>query len=68
MFGVGIMLAWVLGMIISLLPTAILLKRGGSAILHRPEWRALRRLGKVTLAHNWLDLAITTPPRLLPSL
>lgn len=66
MFGVGIMLAWVLGMIISLLPTAILLKRGGSAILHRPEWRALRRLGKVTLAHNWLNLAITTPPRLLP--
>lgn len=66
MFGVGIMLAWVLGTIISLLPTAILLKRGGSAILHRPEWRALRRLGKVTLAHNWLNLAIATPPRLLP--
>jgi O-antigen/teichoic acid export membrane protein len=65
-FGVGIMLAWVLGTIISLLPTAIQLKRGGASILHRPEWRALRRLGKVTLAHNWLNLAIATPPRLLP--
>ena len=66
MFGVGIMLAWVLGTIISLVPTAIQLKRGGASILHRPKWRELRRLGKVTLAHNWLNLAIATPPRLLP--
>jgi len=65
-FGVGLVLAWVLGTLLSLIPTVIMLKRGGSRIFYRPDWKLLRRLGKVALAHNWLNLAIATPPKLIP--
>jgi O-antigen/teichoic acid export membrane protein len=67
-FGVGLELTWVLGTLLSLLPAALMLRRGGSRILHRPDWTRLRKLGKVALAHNWLNLAIQTPPRIIPVL
>ena len=67
-FGVGLELAWVLGTLVSLLPAAWMLRRGGSRILHRPDWVLLRKLGKVALSHNWLNLAIQTPPRIIPVL
>jgi O-antigen/teichoic acid export membrane protein len=67
-FGVGLLLAWVLGTLLSLVPTAIMLRRGGSRIYHQPDWGLLRRLGKVAMAHNWLNLAIATPPKLIPVL
>jgi O-antigen/teichoic acid export membrane protein len=68
MFGVGLIVAWVLGTTLSLILSAFLLKRSGSRIFHRPDWRLLRGLSKVVLAHNWLNLAITTPPKLIPVL
>jgi len=67
-FGVGIMFSWILGTLISLVPVVILFKRSGSSIAHRPDWRTLRSLARVTMAHNWLNLAITTPPMLIPVL
>ena len=67
-FGVGLELAWVTGTIVSLLPAAFMLSRDGARILHRPDWAALRGLGRVALAHNWLNLAIQTPPRIFPVL
>jgi O-antigen/teichoic acid export membrane protein len=67
-FGVGLLLSWVLGTLLSLVPTAIMLSRGGSRIVHRPDWGLLRRLGRVAMAHNWLNLAIATPPKLIPVL
>jgi O-antigen/teichoic acid export membrane protein len=67
-FGVGILFSWITGTIVSLVPVVILLKRGGSRILHRPDWAALRGLAKVTMAHNWLNLAITAPPQFIPVL
>jgi O-antigen/teichoic acid export membrane protein len=67
-FGVGLQLAWVVGTLVSLVPAALMLRRGGARIFHRPDWALLRRLGKVAMAHNWLNLAIATPPRLLPVL
>jgi O-antigen/teichoic acid export membrane protein len=67
-FGVGLVLAWVTGTLLSLLPAVIMLRRGGSRIFHRPDWALLRRLGKVAMAHNWLNLAIATPPKLIPVL
>jgi O-antigen/teichoic acid export membrane protein len=67
-FGVGIVLAWVLGTIVSLVPSAIMLRWGYSRIFHRPDWRLLRRLAKVAMAHNWLNLALATPPKLIPVL
>jgi O-antigen/teichoic acid export membrane protein len=67
-FGVGILLAWVIGTALSLVPAAVMLIRAGSRVFHRPDWGLLRRLGKVAMAHNWLNLAIATPPKLLPVL
>jgi O-antigen/teichoic acid export membrane protein len=67
-FGVGIMLSWVLGTVASVLPVIVLVKRSGTAILYRPDWATFRRLGKVTLSHNWFNLAITTPSKLIPVL
>jgi O-antigen/teichoic acid export membrane protein len=66
LFGVGIMLSWVLGTFISLVPVVIMIKRGGASILHRPDWSSLWELRKVILAHNWLNIAINTPSRLIP--
>jgi O-antigen/teichoic acid export membrane protein len=68
MFGVGLILAWVLGTTVSLALSAFMLKRSGSRIFHRPDWELLRGLGKVAMAHNWLNLAIATPPKLIPVL
>jgi O-antigen/teichoic acid export membrane protein len=68
LFGVGIMLAWVIGTLVSVLPVIVMIKRSGSSVLHRPDWKSFRRLGKVTLSHNWLNLAIATPVKLIPVL
>ena len=67
-FGVGLLFAWVAGTLLSLIPAAYMLRRDGSRIFHRPDWGLLRRLGKVAMAHNWLNLAIATPPKLIPVL
>jgi O-antigen/teichoic acid export membrane protein len=67
-FGVGIMLAWVIGTVISLFPIAITIKRGGGRVLHRPDWTNLWHLRKLALAHNWLNLAINIPAKLIPVL
>jgi O-antigen/teichoic acid export membrane protein len=67
-FGVGLVLAWVAGTLLSLVPALMMLKRSGSRIFERPDWAQLRRFGKLAMAHNWLNLAIMTPPRLIPVL
>jgi O-antigen/teichoic acid export membrane protein len=65
-FGLGIVMAWTLGTVLSLIPVIIMIRRSGSRLLHRPDWPLLRSLGKVAMAHNWLNLAIATPPKLIP--
>ncbi len=67
-FGTGILLAWVAGTAVSLLPVAIRLRFSGTAILPRPDWAVLRGLGRTALAHNWLNLSITVPGTLIPVL
>ncbi len=67
-FGVGITASWVSGIVLSLVPLAWLLKRGSTRIRHNPDWAVLRRLGRTTLAHNWLNLAIQGPRLLIPVL
>ena len=67
-FGVGIVLAWVIGTVLSLLPVAIIIKRGGGRIFCRPDWETFWRLRKVAWAHNGLNLAITIPTKLIPVL
>jgi O-antigen/teichoic acid export membrane protein len=67
-FGVGIVLTWVIGTTLSIPVALVMLKRGNSRIFHRPDWTQLRQLSKLAMAHNWLNLAIATPPRIIPVL
>ena len=66
--GTGITLSWVGGMAMSLVLVAIRLRLAGGPVLSRPDWGALRGLGKTAMAHNWLNLAMTMPFYLLPVL
>lgn len=63
-YGVGILLSWVLGTVIGLLPVAVVIKRSGSKVLHGPDWENLWHLRRLALAHNWLNLAINIPVKL----
>ena len=65
-FGVGLSVAWVAGTGLSLIPASIMLVRGGSRIFRRPDWKSLRRLLPVAVNHNWLNLAMATPSRIIP--
>src|SRR5882757_9010196 len=65
-YGVGLSLAYVIGIVGSLIPASIMLVRGGSRLYHRPDWQSLRRLLPVAINHNWLNLAMATPSRIIP--
>jgi O-antigen/teichoic acid export membrane protein len=65
-YGVGLTLAYVIGIIGSLIPASIMLARSGSKVFHRPDWESLRRLFPVAVNHNWLNLAMATPSRIIP--
>lgn len=67
-FGLGISLAWIAGLAISLAALAIWLWWRGSHVFAEPDWRVLRRLGKAVAAHNWLNLAAMVPTLLIPIL
>ena len=65
-YGVGISLSFVIATGGSVIPAAVMLIRSGSAIYHRPDWQSLRRLFPVAVNHNWLNLAMATPSRIIP--
>ncbi|MGH3278494.1 MAG: lipopolysaccharide biosynthesis protein [Trebonia sp.] len=65
-FGVGISMAFVVGVAGSMIPASIMLVRSGSRVLHRPDWESLHRLLPVAISHNWLNLAMATPSRIIP--
>src|ERR1700761_4697318 len=65
-YGVGLSLAYVIGILGSMIPASIMLVRSGSRIFHRPDWQGLRRLLPVAVNHNWLNLAMATPSRIIP--
>ena len=65
-FGVGLSLAYVIGTLGSIIPASIMLARGGSKLFYRPDWLSLRRLFPVAVSHNWLNLAMATPSRIIP--
>jgi O-antigen/teichoic acid export membrane protein len=65
-YGVGLSLAFVIATVGSMIPASIMLMRGGSRIFRRPDWQSLRRLLPVAINHNWLNLAMATPSRIIP--
>lgn len=67
-FGTGIIFSWVTGTALSMIPTAIRLRVGGTQVFPRPDWGVLRRLRRTAVAHNWLNLAIQIPWLMLPVL
>ena len=67
-FGASVVVSWVAGTALSLIPVAIRLALAGQPLAPRPDWRVLRGLGRTALAHNWLNLAITVPLSLIPVL
>jgi len=67
-FGFGVTAAWVAGMALSLLVTAVWLRSKRTNVLPRPHWGILRELGWTAMAHNWLNIAINVPLTLLPVL
>jgi O-antigen/teichoic acid export membrane protein len=67
-FGLDITLAWVGGAAASLAVLALHLWQNGDPVLPSPDWDVLRGLGRLTMIHNWLNLAISVPWMLLPVL
>ena len=65
-YGVGISLSFVIATVASMIPASIMLVRGGSRVFRRPDWQSLRRLLPVAINHNWLNLAMATPSRIIP--
>ncbi len=66
--GFGVTAAWVAGMALSLVVTAVWLRLKGTRILPRPHWSILRELGWTAMAHNWLNISLAVPFTLLPVL
>jgi O-antigen/teichoic acid export membrane protein len=67
-FGTPILTAWVAGTAVSLTVTAGLLTLRGVRLLSRPQWRALRHIGRETAANTWLNNALLAPVLLAPIL
>ncbi len=65
-YGVGLSLSFVIATVGSMIPASIMLVRGGSRVFRRPDWQSLRRLLPVAINHNWLNLAMATPSRIIP--
>jgi O-antigen/teichoic acid export membrane protein len=66
--GFGIFASWIAATPLSLLIVAVRLWLSHAPILARPDWGILRSLGKVLVAHNWLNLALQVPGLLAPVL
>jgi len=66
--GTPILAAWTVGTALSLLPVAILMRRRGVRLLVRPQWRALRRLGRASVSNTWLNNALQFPVLAMPML
>ena len=67
-FGVGLISSWVAGTVVSLIVVAIRMWWTRALIFERPDWKSLRRLGKATLAHNWLNLSLAVRQSIIPVL
>jgi O-antigen/teichoic acid export membrane protein len=66
--GLDITISWVVGSAVSLAVLALYLWLNRKPVLVRPDWQVLRGLGRLTMVHNWLNLAISVPWMLLPVL
>ena len=66
--GDSILVAWVAGTALSVIPAAALLHRRGVRLTAAPQWQALRRLGRVSVSNTWLNNTLQVPRLALPVL
>ncbi|HEY1627840.1 MAG TPA: hypothetical protein VGG16_29020 [Streptosporangiaceae bacterium] len=66
--GTPILAAWTAGTLLSLIPVVIVLRRRGVSLLVTPRWRALRRIGRASVANTWLNNALQVPVLMTPML
>jgi O-antigen/teichoic acid export membrane protein len=64
--GLGILESWIWGTALSMLLLGVVMRLRGMPVAHRPQWSLLRGLGRTTLAHNWLNIAVQGPRLLIP--
>jgi O-antigen/teichoic acid export membrane protein len=64
--GIGLFASWIAAIPVSLLVVAIRLRIARAPVLARPDWSSLRKLAKVLVAHNWLNLALQIPSLVVP--
>jgi O-antigen/teichoic acid export membrane protein len=68
LLGTPILAAWAAGTLLSLIPVAIVLRRRGVTLLVRPQWRALRQIGRASVTNTWLNNALQVPVLMTPML
>lgn len=66
--GVGILAAWIAGIVVSLLWVAVMLRVRGVPLLYLPGWVLVRRLPRAAAAHNWLNVVLDAPHLVIPIL
>jgi O-antigen/teichoic acid export membrane protein len=64
--GIGLLASWIAAIPVSLLFVAIRLWIARAPVLARPDWNSLRKLARVLLAHNWLNLSLQIPSLAVP--
>ncbi|HEY3877522.1 MAG TPA: hypothetical protein VGM12_02870 [Trebonia sp.] len=67
-FGTSILTAWVCGTALSLAVAAVLLRLRGVRLVSRPQWAALREIGRASARNTWLNNALQAPVLLAPIL
>jgi O-antigen/teichoic acid export membrane protein len=67
-FGTSILVAWVAGTALSLVPVGVLMRRRGMRLTARPEWRLLRGLGRASVSNTWLNNMLQAPVLAMPLL
>jgi O-antigen/teichoic acid export membrane protein len=66
--GSAILVTWVAGLMISLIFVELIMRRGGSSLIQRPDFQLLHALRRKAADHYLLDLASQTPSIILPYL
>ncbi|HEX5452579.1 MAG TPA: hypothetical protein VFX06_02205 [Stellaceae bacterium] len=64
--GSAILVTWVAGLMVSLIFVELIMRRGGSSLIQRPDFLLLHALRRKAADHYLLDLASQTPSMILP--
>src|SRR5262249_33721335 len=66
--GAGILVAWIAGIVFSLLCVVVMLRARRVTVLHTPARTSIRHVLRLAAPHNWLNLALEAPHLVPPIL